>query len=306
MPDYEVDAFQDVFEHFGVHPTATRSCHPWAPVFRVESNGLPAVVKRTSTRTGGAIAAWCRGLAAAGIPVVVPLAGPSFVHGGAWVVYPWIEGRVYDGSAGDLVAAGDLLGRMHARRARGVGMAVFPWPDYSLVDPTDDLPELHRLFASHVPEVAARLAARLDPLARDFVARTLPAVRDGALPMVVGCMDFKAVNLVYAPAGPVLVDPDKALRVPRVLDLAVAVLLFHDEVGDGVFGVEEWRVFRDAYLGRVELTEGERRVWPDALDYVLWEEGTWAMEVSTGWGDVRQRAFLVSLAGVSRGGFSLE
>ncbi len=109
-------------------------------------------------------------------------------------------------------------------------------------------------------------------------------------------MDFKATNLVYAPGGPVLVDPDNALRVPRILDLAIAVLLFHDEVADRPFDAGQWRVFRDAYLARVALTDRERRVWPDALDYVLWEEGTWAMEASDEWDDPRQRSFLVNLA----------
>jgi hypothetical protein len=65
-------------------------------------------------------------------------------------------------------------------------------------------------------------------------------------------------------------------------------------------------VFRDAYLSRVDLVAAERRSRPDALDYVLWEEGTWAVEDSSEWEDRRQRAFLVNLAGTPRGAFPLE
>ncbi len=285
-----------------------RSCYRWAPVFPVDFRGRRAVVKRTATTTGEAVSRWCRALVEEGVPVVAPLAGPALVGDRRWVVYPWIEGRPYRGVE-DLAAAGELLGRLHTAPVRVTGLMRFPWPDPTSKDPTDDLPGLEELLIRHALPDAPGLMARLGPLARHFPHRTLPAMRAADLPVVGACHDFRAVNLVYAEGGPVLVDPDNAVVLPRVLDLAFAVLLFHHEAEGAPgrpFDAGEWRVFRDTYLSHVALTERERRSWPDALDYVLWEEGTWAVEDSSEWDVERRRAFLVNLVGTPRDAYPLE
>lgn len=308
MPAFPTSGFSAVFAHFGVRPTTDHSCYPWAPVFPVDFEGRRAVLKRTATVTGEAVSRWCRALAADGVPVVAPLAGPALIGERRWVVYPWVDGRPYRG-LDDLAAAGELLGRLHTSPVQAHGLASFPWPDLSCADPAADLPRLAELLTRHAPLEASRLMARLGQVALDFPHRTLPAMRAADLPVVPASNDFRAVNLVYAEVGPVLVDPDNALLLPRVLDLAFAVLMFHHEAAGAPgrpFDAQEWRVFRDAYLSRVDLVAAERRSWPDALDYVLWEEGTWAVEDSSEWEDRRQRAFLVNLAGTPRGAFPLE
>ena len=52
-------------------------------------------------------------------------------------------------------------------------------------------------------------------------------IRDGSLPLAAASLDFRAANLVYVGDAAVLFDLAGAERVPRVLDLAMAALLFH-------------------------------------------------------------------------------
>jgi len=305
--------FADVFANFGIRPVQPQSCYEWSPVFPAEHDKTAVVLKQASSRTPDAVASWCRHLAAAGVavvtPVELPVANPATVSGRAWVVYPWISGRRYTAGPQDLAAAGDLLGRIHSAAIPELPIATMPWPKYEPGEPARDLPGLHKLFAAHAPADADRITARLDPLGRSFERVTLPAIRDAALPTVVATSDFKANNLVYTSDGPTLIDPDNGERMVRILDLALAVLLFHTELDTApgrLFSAAEWTVFRDAYLAHVTLTEAERAAWPDALDYQLWEEGTWAIGDSTEWHDARQRALLVDLASSSRNAYPLE
>jgi spectinomycin phosphotransferase len=65
--------------------------------------------------------------------------------------------------------------------------------------------------------------APIRTIAVNRAARAAPI----AEPPLAGCtFDFKASNLVFWLA-PVLIDPDHAARMPRVFDLAVALLLIH-------------------------------------------------------------------------------
>lgn len=308
MPEAAAD-FIDVFTRLGVRPTQPWSCYPWAPVFPAERDGVAVVVKHASARTPDAVADWCRHLAASGVPVVTPVVNPVVVDGHAWVAYPWITGRRYEPRPTDVAAAGDLLGRIHAVPAPGCALGDMRWPGHE----PDELERILRLlrarFAEHAPEHVERVMARLDPLGRGFATVTLPAVRGADLPVVVATSDYKANNLVFTANGPVLIDPDNGERMPRILDLALAALLFHNELETApgrLFTLAEWTVFRDAYLAHVPLTEAEYAAWPDAMDYQLWEEGTWAIEDCSEWGVDRQRALLVDLAGCPRDRFPLR
>jgi Ser/Thr protein kinase RdoA (MazF antagonist) len=308
MPESAAD-FADVFAHFGITPTQPWSCYPWAPVFPAERDGVALVVKHASARTPDAVAQWCRHLAAGGVAVVTPAQDPAVVDGQAWVVYPWITGRRYEPCLDDVAAAGDLLGRIHAASNRELAVAVMRWPEYQPEELERVLGLMRARFAEHAPEHVERLMARLDPLGRGFETVTLPAIRDADLPVVVATSDYKANNLVFTANGPVLIDPDNGERMPRILDLALAVLLFHNELDTApgrLFTPCEWAAFRDAYLAHVTLTDAEYAGWPDALDYQLWDEGTWAIEDCTEWEVDRQRALLVDLAGCPRDAYPLR
>ncbi|MEV5504054.1 phosphotransferase [Nonomuraea fuscirosea] len=304
------DDYSEVFRRFGIEPQA--SIYPYAPVFRGVIGGRAVAVKRTNSAE--AMGRWVRYLAAAELPVVTPLAVPHHIAGHDWVAYPWIEGRPYDGSLADIRAAGNLLGRLHAvGDAEGsTGLPGFEWPDQDEESVQDDVTGLGKVLATYRPDLRREVLERFEPLLRAFMATTLPAIRDADLPVADVSMDFKAVNLVYGQAGPVLVDPDNGERAPRLLDLALAVLLFHNDLPGGparLFHEREWAVFRDAYLVHVRPTARERELWPTALLYMLLEWGVWSAinGGETGdWDDSRQAAFLADLLTVDITHYPLE
>lgn len=291
--------YADVFLRFGIEPQD--SLYAYAPVFRGVVDGVPVAVKRT--HAAEEMSRWVRHLAGAGLPVVTPVAGPHRIGDDDWVAYPWIDGRAYDGSPSDVRAAGDLLGRLHAAgdAARSTGLPDFEWPDHDEESVAEDVTGLDKVLAAYRPDLREEVLARFTPLLGSFMTTTLPAIRDADLPVVDASMDYKAVNLVYTGTGPVLVDPDNGERLPRLLDLALAVLLFHNDLVGGparLFDETEWTAFRDAYLAHVSLTDAERELWPTALVYMLLEWGVWTVvnggEVGD-WDDPRQAAFLTDL-----------
>jgi Ser/Thr protein kinase RdoA (MazF antagonist) len=221
---------------------------------------------RSTQRTLGfaeALGDWLRALRAGGVevvaPVATPMANPARLGADAWVAYPWIDGRPYDGSVADIMAAGELLGRMHAAG----------------------------------------------------YARTLPAVRGAELPGAPVSLDFRAVNLLYRDGVPTLVDPDNAEHAPRLLDVALAALMFHNEIENGpgrLFDDAEWPAFIGAYLRHVRLTRAERALWPTAVRYMLIEWGFWTLTDAAGigaWAKPLQRSFLHDLASTDEARFRL-
>lgn len=284
---------------FGLADVDPTSLSPWSSVFRGRApDGSPVVVKRTARQAANAhaMAGWTRAAAAAGFAVVSPVAlavaNPQQVDEDWWVVYPWVAGRPYRGQPTQVRQAGDLLGRQHALGVDPAALRGYRWP---AVDPAGVAEELDEL-ARKVPDPAAMTALA------DRWARQLPVLRAASLPAVAVSSDFKAVNLVWPDGrGPVLVDPDNGGLEPRLFDLALAVLLFHHECPAApgrLFDDQEWTVFRDAYRAHVRLDAVEQRLWFEALDHLLWEEGSWALADNDeqAWADPRQGAFLRDLA----------
>jgi hypothetical protein len=294
---------------FGLRDLAPASLSAWSRVFRARvPDGRPVVVKRTATQAAkaAAMAAWTRAARAAGFPVVAPadldVPNPQQVGSDWWVVYPWVPGQAYRGTLGQIRAAADLLGRQHALAVDASGLRPYTWPE---PDPADVEAELARL-AGRVPDPAP-----LRRLADRWRSRSLPALRAADLPHAGVSSDFKANNLVFTAAGPVLVDPDNGGLEPRMFDLALAVVLFHNECPGApgrLFSPGEWSVLRATYLARAPLSHEERGLWPAALDHMLWDEGTWALSDNddAAWADPRQGAFLRDLASTSPDRFPLD
>jgi Ser/Thr protein kinase RdoA (MazF antagonist) len=296
-------------EHFAAVDVPARSIYPFSPVFPATVAGHRVVIKRARRSVPHAIAAWTHELAAGGFPCVTPIgldrANPvRLASGSTWVAYPWIEGRRYRPTVDDIAAAGDLLGRLHSRGATAAGLPAFPWPEYSSEELAGDLASYESAARAHLPGADAAID-RLRDLGTRFVPELLPALRAAAVPIAATTSDWKASNLVYAPDGPVLIDPDNADRGPRILDLALAALLFHSETDyDRAFDAAEWTVFRDAYLARVTPTHAERALWPAALDYQLWEEVGWALG-DDDWTDPLRPAFFADVLTVDAARFPL-
>ena len=321
MLAYKAADYQAVFDYFGIDAgdRPAESCYAYAPVFRTAVAGVRAAVKRTrrSPVAAAAIARWVSALAASGIPVVTPIEAPvqdpGLIGDGMWVAYPWIDGRVYDGSDADIAAAGDLLGRIHARTDYfDAAMPRFKWPEHDEASVQEDIDDLSRVLKSRAPEIALQVVGRTGPWHRTFMTDTLPAIRDSALPFIAGTTDFKAGNLVYTATGPVLIDPDNADYLPRVLDLAIAALLFHNDLKTApprLFTQAEWAVFDKAYSAHAKLTDLEVELWPTALQYMISEWGTWTLVAADewdDWADPHNRTFLADLATADPARFTLS
>lgn len=306
-PDQLADAF-------GLPSIDSTSLTRFATVYRARSgDDAEVVVKRAGADPVrvAALSGWTTALAGTGLGVVrpapLPVANPQQVGADWWVVYPWIDGAAYTARPEQLAAAGDLLGRMHAAPVPTTDLRPYAWTEADESEMHDDLATLDPILAEHggSAETVRRLGAR-------WWNESLPLLREHDHDLV-RCgvsSDYKANNLVFTDDGPVLVDPDNGGLEPRLFDLALAVALFHNECPEApgrLFSATEWDTFATAYGKHVQLTAIERELWPAAVDHLLWEEGTWALEDNDdeAWADPRQRAFLLALSEATAEDFPL-
>ncbi len=317
----------DVFAHFGAEQVPESSVYQWSPVFPCQVAGRPAVIKRTRRTPEGAaaVAAVTRDWLAGGVAVVTALelgvTNPVQLGDKNWVAYPFIEGHIYTGRIDEIEAAGALLGRIHAfgpgpagdtGPAGDIGSAgtarlpAFCWPDDERAREETDVEELRTAVTPHAPQ---QVLEQLTALVSSFTDELLPSIRSAQLPCRNASMDYKANNLIYTPAGPVLIDPDNGDFAPRLLDLAQAALLFHTDHAAAParpFNQMEWSSFIGAYLREVDLTEDERLLWPTAIEFMLSWEGHWAFTgTPEDWHAPRQRSFLLALASARADDFPL-
>lgn len=315
----EPGLLEDLARAFGLTDVDPASLSPWATVHRarVSPSGsgadLDVVVKRTADgeERARAMADWTRHLAAEGIPVVHPLAlgvpNPQQVGEDWYVVYPFIAGRPYDAER-DLTALGELLGRLHACPVTddlAAALRPYDWTDASLSDGQEDVDALLEKFHTVLPSTNRSAGEAVQALLTRWWERSLPALRraeeEDPLPRAGVTSDFKAANVVITVDGPVIVDPDNGGLEPRLLDLALAVVLLHNESDSAparMLTTEEWHRFHAGYARHVELTDRERALWPAALDHMAWEEGTWVLEDddADAYASPRQGGFLADLA----------
>lgn len=306
-----------ILQSFGFQAPAGEpptSLYPYAPVFRVEDERGAWIVKRGRKpfKLAEAVTAWTRALAEEGIPTVTP--APGFGENPrrfpaangeeeVWVVYPFIPGTPYSGSLDEIRSAGELLGRLHAYR---------PQQDFGLkkittVESIDQeevegdiagiLAHVERFYPQALPEARAVLQAR----ARDYFDTALPRLLSHELPLANCTWDYKASNLVFQ-AGldslPVLINPDNAGRIPRLYDLAIASLLFHNEgLGPGrLFTTPEWEAFLEGYFRHIRLSPEERAVWDDLLLCAWVDEALWLLnDAEEDWANPSYARMLLSL-----------
>lgn len=305
MTDRETPTTADLAAAFRLRHIDASSLTPHARVYRaISGDGAAVVIKRTpgdAERTA-ALVAWTEALAGADVPVVTPVPlqapNPREIDGEHWVVYPWVSGADYEGTSKQIRLTGDFLGRMHAAAVPTAGLREYGWPETGWDDVATDLETLDGILAAHEGDASA-----VRELGRRWWEESFPALRaaEAALVRTAVSSDYKANNLIFTAAGPMLVDPDNGGLEPRIFDLALALTLFHNECPGApgrLFTAEEWQTFAGAYARHVQFSEAERELWPAALDHMLWEEGTWVLEDNddAAWADPRQRAFLLDLA----------
>lgn len=282
------------------HPEEPVSLYDYAPVLRVRDRRGDWVLKRTGLvhSDGEAIGRWLTALHGLGVDVVAPAAhlhpNPRRLDDGKeWVVYPFVSGTGYHADESEIADAGHLLGRMHAADPpEANALATYRQPvvrDAEWIEP-------HLISAGDAIEAAGgdRHAFREATLARLATAETIMG-----LPLAGCSFDFKASNLVFSPK-PTLVDPDHAARMPRLYDLAVALLLFHCDLSTApgrLWTRAEWATFLRSYAEQVAFTDTELAAWPTVLQLAWLDQGVWLLaNWPEGWADVKDRAYLLDVA----------
>lgn len=269
-----------VLTHFGLEQA--QSIYAFAPVYKAWSPALQhwVVLKQTRNTSAHAqgIQAWCTALNKHQTPCVQAIAelspNPRYLAQHHWVVYPFLEGHPYQGSLAQIEAAGAYLGKMHQLNT-SFDLPTYSWPAQEAASLEEDRQGLL--------DLQSRLRCKLSPVLFEWL-QSHPQLREGLkqaeLPHVTGSWDYKANNLIFQHDTPILIDPDAAGYLPRLLDLALAALLFHNELPSAparMFNAEEWQAFLKGYTHHIALTPTEKSLWPQALQWMFLEEALWLL-----------------------------
>ena len=285
------------------------SIYDFNPVYRFNHDGRTYVLKQTRAagREVEALNRWCHHLRSKGISIVTPSENfspnPFEDSESSLVVYPFFEGVQYNSSSRQLFEAGALLGKMHRESPRKNPLNPFTFPDER--DEQSFQEDFQNLIKIYPGELNAQTKECLQVQFSRFeeLCNELEKLdQRGKLPRVNGTWDYKANNLVFRDkAAPVLIDPDSAGHLPRVFDLALAALLFHNEVLGILFPLSEtqWQEFYRGYSKHVELSRLEKEFFPKCLEFMAMEEAFWLLATDEqGWQQNTQGAFLEGLLGL--------
>lgn len=217
-----------------------------------------------------------------------------------WVMYPFIEGRLYNGSMEDIRKAGQLLGQIHSVSSSTEytfehGFHWFDYEDEFIEEVEEDFAAINKNFPDIIK--MEKHKELFDSL-KELVNTKFRGLKSLRVPYVDGVWDYKANNLVYVGNDPVLIDPDNSGFIPRVFDLALALILFHTEI-NGIqaktFDVDQWNEFLKGYLKYVTLTKQELKVWHEFTRFVYVDEALWAINELEDHESDRQKEFMKSL-----------
>ncbi|MDF1664218.1 MAG: aminoglycoside phosphotransferase family protein [Planctomycetota bacterium] len=298
------------------------SLYAYSPVYRLSKGGRDWVLKRAAKdpKRAKAVCSWLASLTAQACKVVSPETFPGenprrFRMGEEaemWVVYPFIEGIPYTGSQAQFRQAGALLGQIHSMEQEDLGL-----PQLQSIVAIDsevyeeDKETILNCVRRALPELEKRAVAQLNQFGERYFSEVLDELIQESFPQVNCTWDFKASNLIYPPGeSPWLIDPDNAGFIPRIYDLAIAALLFHN---DGILEqsraltLEQWTSFLQGYVEKVALTAQERRHWQNVLLAVWMDEALWLLaNHEEGWQDPRQEKYLAELLLIDLDQFSLD
>ncbi|MFC4713495.1 phosphotransferase [Planococcus dechangensis] len=278
------------------------SIYPFSPVYRIKGAENDWIIKKTQHpyQKAQRFVAYTKNLEQQGIDVVVPVEmsapNPATIGEATYVVYPFIEGHPYSGKDAEIVEAGRLLGKIHSFSPVENEFGLDPYDvfDFNEEEVTQSVNRIAVHASTHEVELPIELEKRL------FQAVAQQDELKGAgLVHVATPHDFKANNLVYTPR-PHLIDPDNAGWVPRIFDLALVLLLFHNELPsapDKPFTESQWKLFLTGYNEFITLTAEEKLLWPKALEHVFLDEVMWLMaDVEEDWHNPAQRHLFQQLA----------
>ncbi|MFJ7935920.1 aminoglycoside phosphotransferase family protein [Sporosarcina sp. NPDC096371] len=279
-----------------------KSIYPFSPVYHVKGERNDVIVKKTQHPIERAqqLMKYSTFLKGNGVSIVTPtqlsLDNPQTIGDDTYVVYPFIEGITYSGKDTEIIAAGELLGKIHALSPIE---NTFKMEKYDVFD--FDLEEVAESVGK-IEENAARHHFELDNIwlekkLQQVVSRQ-EELKNCGLPTITTPHDFKANNLIYTPE-PYLIDPDNATWIPRIFDLALALLLFHNELTtapDAPFTPAQWQLFLQGYLKSVTFTDIEYSYWQKAVEHVFLDEVMWLIaDVEEDWENPSQRILFEAL-----------
>jgi len=286
--------YKEIFQklNLNLEHISESSIYEFAPVFYFDDGNRKAVIKRTKTppaERAKSLFIWTRELRDQNIGVVVPdqRFEINFIEKEeeTWVIYPFISGEKYSGRSEEIIAAGQMLGEIHAyRQGTDFGLSAFKLAEYYDDDFADDVNNDFNTIAEMVSddETLNKIVKDRQKQAEIFFKNRWTDMQNLDLPYCNGIWDFKANNLIYDEADkPVLVDPDNAGRIHRLFDLALTLLLFHNELESAparLFSVEEWQLFLKGYRQFITLTDLEKANWQNYLELVFYDEVVWLIQ----------------------------
>ncbi|MEN2767855.1 phosphotransferase [Ornithinibacillus xuwenensis] len=275
------------------------SIYAFSPVYRVRIDKQDLIVKRTQRKVDSLLA-YTSMLKKQEVNVVTPVPlkakNPQQIDDTNFIVYPFIEGKLYSGKEEEIYEAGKFLGRIHQLSPNA---NVYELPEYDVYDfnqeeVEESVSSIDKLAKAEGVLVECEL---LQGKLLESVQRQSD-LQEAGLIHVATPHDYKANNLIYTPE-PYLIDPDNATWIPRIFDLALALLLFHNEHKDApyrTFSPKEWRLFLSGYQTYVTLTDKEKSLWIHALEHVFLDEVMWLMaEVEEDWQNPAQKQLFISL-----------
>ena len=292
-----------VLKKFGFHVQGEpESIYPFSPVYRVIGEKEDFIVKKTQRPIERArrMMSYTTHLKENGIHVVTPvnlnMENPQSIGKDVYVVYPFINGVEYSGKDEEIMEAGRFLGEIHGLSPKE---NTFGLEEYDVYDFNKDevIESVH-----NIEENAAQYNFKLEGI--QLKEKLLEIViqqeelKNCGLAYVITPHDFKANNLIYTP-DPYLIDPDNASWIPRIFDLALALLLFHNELStapDTPFTANQWKLFMGGYKESVKMTGIEKVYWQKAVEHVFLDEVMWLMaDVKEDWDNPSQRALFEGL-----------
>lgn len=281
-----------------------KSIYPFSPVYKVEQNGRSYIVKKTRSPMDKAmsIVHFTEKLHGQGVSIVSPVQmnvpNPQQIDELVWVVYPFINGKKYTGKDEEIYQAGRQLGHIQSLSSvnNAEGLSTYSEFDFEEGEILKDFEKI-------------KVQAKKRGLVLDFsdlkdellcIIKGQQILKRLELPSVATPNDYKANNLIYNDnAEPFLIDPDNAVFLPRIYDLALTLLLFHNEMEtapDKLFDPRQWELFKKGYSKFVKLTETEKENWQAVLKHVYLDEVIWLMaEVEEDWDNPNQIGLFESL-----------
>ena len=313
----------EILRLFGVtlKEDSLQSLYNYAPVYRFNHGDRDYVLKRTGVRsTGNTIAAWTNDLVSQGIKSVAPVGdfdrNPRQILNEEndteenWVIYPFIKGIPYTGNKIQILAAGKLLGEIHAAgMEKDFDLKVNQTVVAIEADKIErEIKETLQKVEQYAPEKLQTTRDTLNFYSQHYLKNVLHQALHADLPLTNCSCDYKAANIVYQTnSAPVLIDPDHGGRIPRMYDLATSLLLFHCDLAPApkrIFTLSEWSVFLAGYKQHLKPTVEERETWKDVLLCAWIDQALWLLShFPEGWADKNESLYLQSLLNIDLSSF---